>query len=180
MVEDALNRFKMAVTKAFEDSWSRPHIVNLKESKINLLRMIKKERKFIIIATDKNLGPAIMEIDYYIHRCLTDHLNDTDTYKVLSETEARQISVDNFRFICEYFIDNHKANITKQARDFFINNCIGHRDVNNDSHFMEGVTFPYFYMMPKVHKKPDWKTRPVVNGVASIMRPLSTWLDAML
>ena len=42
------------------------------------------------------------------------------------------------------------------------------------------VTFPYFYMVPKVHKKPDWKTRPVVSGVTSIICPLSIWFDAML
>ena len=124
MVEDALTRFKTSITKAFENSWSRPHIVNIEKRKVDLLRLIKKERKFIVIATDKTLGPAIMEIEYYIHRCLTDHLDDTDTYKVLSETEARQINVDNFRFICEHFIDDPKANLTKQARDFFINNCI--------------------------------------------------------
>ena len=42
------------------------------------------------------------------------------------------------------------------------------------------VMFLYFYMMPKVHKKLDWKTRPVVSGVTSIMRPLSIWLNAIL
>ena len=119
MVEDALTRFKTSITKAFENSWSRPHIVNIEKRKVDLLRLIKKERKFIVIATDKNLGPAIMEIEYYIHRCLTDHLDDTDTYKVLSETEARQINVDNFRFICEHFIDDPKANLTKQARELY-------------------------------------------------------------
>ena len=61
-----MNRFKVSITKAFENSWSRPHIVNLEEHKIDLLRLIKKERKFIVIATDKNLDPAIMEIEYYI------------------------------------------------------------------------------------------------------------------
>ena len=35
-------------------------------------------------------------------------------------------------------------------------------------------------MMPKVHKKPLWKRRPVVRSVTSIMRPLSIWLDAIL
>ena len=147
--------------------------MNLEKHKVDLLRLNKKERKFIVIATDKNLGPAIWEIEYYIHRCLTDHLDDTDTYEVLSDTEARQNNLDNFSFICEHFIDDPKANLTKQARDFFINNCIGFWDGDNDSQFMKGVTFPYFYMMPKVHKKPDWKTRPVVSGVISIMRPLN-------
>ena len=35
-------------------------------------------------------------------------------------------------------------------------------------------------MIPKVHKKSDWKTRPVASSVTSIMRPLSILLDAML
>ena len=41
MVEDALNRFKVSITKAFENSWSCPHIVNLEKYKIDLLRLIK-------------------------------------------------------------------------------------------------------------------------------------------
>ena len=35
IVEDALNRFKMSVTKAFERCWSRSHITNLEECKTN-------------------------------------------------------------------------------------------------------------------------------------------------
>ena len=150
--------FKVSIIKAFENSWSHPHIVNLKEHKIDLLRLIKRESKFIVIATDKNLDPAIMEIEHYIHHSLTDHFDDTDTYKVLSETEARQINVVNFRFIFEHFMDDLKANLTKQARDFCINNCIEFRDKDNDSQFMKEITFPYFYMMPKVHKKPHLMT----------------------
>ena len=55
--------------------------MNLEERKITLLKHIKEKRKCIVIATDKYLGPAIMEIDYYIQRCLTDHLDNTNTYK---------------------------------------------------------------------------------------------------
>ena len=93
-----------------------------------------------------------MEIEYYIYQYLTDHLDDIDTYQVLSETEARQINVDNFQFICEHFSNDLKANLNKQARDFFINNC----------------------------KKPYWKKGPVVSGVNSLMQPLSIWLYAMI
>ena len=35
-------------------------------------------------------------------------------------------------------------------------------------------------MMPKVHKKPDWKTRPVTSGVFSVLEPLSKYLDVQL
>ena len=180
LVEDALNRFKSAASTAFQKSWKKPHVYNLEKCKIDLLREIKKNRKYIIIATDKNLGPAIMEIDYYIYRCLTDHLDDKTTYKELSSTEAHLINYENFRFICKHFIDDKEAPITEQARKFFANNCLGFRNLDGSCCMKEGVSFPYFYMMPKMHKKPDWKTRPVVSGVTSPMRPLSIWLDCML
>ena len=73
-----------------------------------------------VIATDKNLGPAIMEIDYYIQRSLTDHLDKTHTYKELSEMDAQILNEENFRFICTHFIDDSKATLTNQARTFFI------------------------------------------------------------
>lgn len=40
--------------------------MNLEEKKITLLTRIKTEQKYIIVSIDKNLGLAIMEIDYYI------------------------------------------------------------------------------------------------------------------
>ena len=54
-IEDATNDFKEATTKAFEKSHRGPLIFNLEKSRI--------ERKLIITATDKNLGPAIMKIE---------------------------------------------------------------------------------------------------------------------
>ena len=122
-----------------------------------------------------------MEIDYYIQRSLTDHLDQTHTYKELSEMDARILIEENFRFICTYFIDDSKATLTNQAHTLIIRECLGFTDkttVITWKHW--NVTFPYFYMMPKVHKKPDWRTQPVVSGVTLIMRPLSIWLDAML
>ena len=38
----------------------------------------------------------------------------------------------------------------------------------------------YFYMMPKVHKKLYWKTRPVISGVSLVLEPLSKFLDLQL
>ena len=80
-----------------------------------MLSKIKKEQKIIVIATDKNLGPATIEIEYYIQRCLTDHLDQTNTYKELSEMEARILNEENYCFICTHFIDNSKATIPNEA-----------------------------------------------------------------
>jgi hypothetical protein len=74
-VEKAIDRFETTTTKAFEKSWKRAHIENLSQTKIDLLKKITTERKYIVVASDKNLGPCIIEIKQYINRCLTDHLN---------------------------------------------------------------------------------------------------------
>ena len=109
-----------------------------------------------------------MIIDYYIQRCLTDHLNQTNTYQELSEMNAGILNEDNFRFICAHFIDDSMATITNQARTFFIRECLGFTDKTTGITWKHrNITFPYFYMMPKIHKKPDWKTRPVVSRVTS-------------
>ena len=67
-IEAAVNRFESNCTPAFHNSWSRPFHPNLMKQQIQLLRQLKKERKFIVVATDKNLGPAIIELDQYIDR----------------------------------------------------------------------------------------------------------------
>jgi hypothetical protein len=50
---------------------------NLNPQQYWVLRTLKSDRCFIVVLTDKNLGPAIMERDEYIKRVLDDHLNDT-------------------------------------------------------------------------------------------------------
>ena len=57
-VELALNTYIKPVTIAFNNSWKQEHIVNLEERKTALLKSIKENRKFIVIATNKNLGPV--------------------------------------------------------------------------------------------------------------------------
>ena len=82
-IERAINNFETATKEAFRNSWKRPFIGNLEKKKIELLREIRKERKYIIVGADKNLGPCIIELDQYINKCLTVHLNSTTTYKEL-------------------------------------------------------------------------------------------------
>ena len=150
----------------------------MKKSIIVLLKKLKKDRKFIIIAADKNLGPCIMDIELYITRCLKDHLNKSDTYEEVTEMDALLIQEDNFRWICKRFIDTTNE-ISDFDRKFFKETLIGERDATNRQHLKERISFAYFYAMPKMHKNP-WATRPVVSGVSSVMEPLSKWLDVQL
>ena len=178
-VETAMNTFEEAAKKAFTKSWKHPHLENMEEKKIKLLKSIKEERKYIVIASDKNLGPCIIEIDRYINKCLDDHLNKTDTYQELLEIDARLLNEENYRFLCKHFIDDKHATLTDQAKTFFKNELLGFRDGKGIVYKKQSITFPYFYAMPKMHKTP-WASRPVVSGVCSVMKALSIWLDVQL
>ena len=49
------------------------NLTSLQKSQINLLR---SNRDFVILISDKNLGPAIMEREVYIKNILQEHLSD--------------------------------------------------------------------------------------------------------
>ena len=178
-IEKAINNFEESIKKAFQQSQKVPHVGNLDKAKIELLRIIRKERKYIIVAADKNLGPCILELEQYINRCLSDHLDKKATYQELSELDAVILNENNFRWICGTFIDKPPKVLSEEDRKFFIDSIHGKRDGLKRMHPKESLGIPYFYAMPKMHKKP-WALRPVVSGVSSVMESLSKWLDVQL
>ena len=95
-IETAIDNFKKACNTAFYSSRRWSHDLNLTITQVKLLCALQKERRFIAIATDKNLRPAILELDQYIKRVFVDHLNNTDTYREISTFEANSINNDNF------------------------------------------------------------------------------------
>jgi hypothetical protein len=158
-----------------------PPIFNLDKERIELLRQVKNERKCIIIsATDKNLGPAVMEIDQYIKGALKDYLDHTETYRELVKEEALLMNEANFRWICYQFIDFPPEELSKKDRKYFSKTLCGLKDTDGVTLLKEKIQLPYFYILPKVHKQPKWKTRPVVSGVSSVLKPLSKWVDIQL
>ncbi len=126
------------------------------------LNEFKHSREFIILPTDKNLGPAVMNRDDYITQVLKEHLL-TPTYLQLSPemaslriTQTKKLLIDAFQA--------HRHRLTKPETDFFT------RSFNNQHRN------PVFYGMPKIHKNPIL-LRPVVSCVNSFPSIFSTWLD---
>jgi hypothetical protein len=77
---------------------------------------LEGNKDFIILPTDKNLGPAIMERATYKRRCLQDHLLDCNSYKQLTPAEAAQIQseariqmADLIATYSEYLTTNEKT-----------------------------------------------------------------------
>ena len=182
IVEAAINDFeeKTNIIFAAERKKKLLSIFDVKRSSVDLIRAIKKDRKLVITASDKGLGPTIMEIDTYISRALEDHLNNQTNYKEVFETEAHMIKETNYRWICERFIDyRDPGTVTDKEQLFFQRSLCGLRNDDDITDMKLQLQLPYFYILPKVHKVP-WATRPVVSGVSSVLEPLSKWVDIQL
>jgi hypothetical protein len=61
---------------------------NLSLAALHELKQIKIEKKFMVVVTGKNLGPAILETPLYITRVLDDHLLNKTNYQELTKLKA--------------------------------------------------------------------------------------------
>jgi hypothetical protein len=173
-IETAMNDFQQATREAFKHSRRLTHEFNLPPKLIQDLRRLKKDRKFTVTGTDKNLGTAIMETSLYYRRALDDHLLNTTNYEEITADEAFEYDECNYRRILRSMVD--AFDIDAESKTFFTRTLCGERNSNGVVQRPSHIQLPYFYLLPKIHKKP-WKTRPVVSGVSSVNEPLSKWID---
>lgn len=82
---------------------------NLVPHQNSLLRTFQESQNILVVRTDKNLGPAIVDRTTYIHKVFTNHLSDQATYQSLSPLEADaaiwELSTKIFGFISEHHDD---------------------------------------------------------------------------
>jgi hypothetical protein len=133
--------------------------------------------ELVVFATDKNLGPAIMERKIYVERALTDHLMDASTYQQLSKLEFHaavvKISATFKRFMDKFFpTGGQRTTESHKLQQTFLNRSF---EAAADSE----NPFNYFYLLAKVHKTP-WKTRPIVSCSGSLLHGLGRWVDKEL
>ena len=179
-IENAINDFEEKTNTSFElvRKIKLLPIFNVKRSSIDLIRSIKKNRKLVITASDKGLGPTIMETSTYIRRAFDNHLNNPTNYSEIIEEDAHLINETNYRWICERFIDYREPDtVTDKEKLFFQRSLCGATADDLITDIWPELSLPYFYLLPKVHKSP-WATRPVVSGVSSVLEPLSRQLGA--
>ena len=139
---------------------------NLTPPQLRLLKSLTNNKDFIVVPSDKNLGPVILNRDTYVRKCLQNHLL-CDTYEQLDEQSAKSF-IEDTKNLLSNFLEEHA-------------DCISDDDKTYLYRYSDSVVdpFAYFYAMPKVHKKP-WHTRPIVSVSGSLLYGLGKWLDRQL
>jgi hypothetical protein len=126
------------------------------------------ERKDIVIKpTDKNLGPAILDIDWYIHQVMS-HLQDTHTYLKIQDWQQE-------------LTDKNIINKYKHLVQNIVNhNMLEHQPGNKLKAYLLSMTddfnIPPFYITPKVHKSPP-ASRPISASHSFFSTPLAHWVQ---
>jgi hypothetical protein len=119
----------------------------------------------MVVRTDKNLGPAIIERDSYIRTGLQEHLH-TETYRRLSKTAAKN-RIRDIRTKLEAFIEQFKNYMNPHDHTFL------------ERSMVVKDPYSYFYMTYKIHKNPT-TTRPIISVCGSLLHGLGQWLDKRL
>lgn len=136
------------------------HHLNQLHKAVNSLR---KNRNIVIKPADKNLGPVIMNADFYENLAYSI-LNDTATYQKLSNPPFTNFIFAKLRKILSFhsILHSHLANYLLQAQ--------------SDPSTKNAANF---YILPKMHKTPI-KGRPIVSCCGFVTYYASIWLDKML
>ena len=160
-IEHHLSLFETHLKQAV-DSIPKTKKYNLSHEQRQIIYTLQNNPNFIIMPSDKNLGPAIMNRPDYIKQALTEHLL-TDAYQNLKTEDAHE-KTKHTRNLLKSLYRKNKTILSKPEQLFF------------ERSFMSQHRLPMFYLIPKVHKTP-LKFRPVVSCVNSFNAIFSTWLD---
>jgi len=69
---------------------------NLLPHQWHCLEILCSSCDHVVCHTDKNLGPALLEHNRYLHFAFANHLLDCDTYRELTKAQAEQMMEESF------------------------------------------------------------------------------------
>jgi hypothetical protein len=132
------------------------------------LNMLLENPKTLVITADKNLGYAIVNIDWYHQRCL-DHL-ESKSYNNVSQNflqnDDGQTSINTIYDELKDLIDKYETSLYKEEMKWILLKP-------------KNISPMKFYITAKIHKQPI-KGRPIVPSMTWITHHLSEWIANQL
>ncbi len=134
---------------------------NLSETQISVLNRFCREKPFMIVPCDKNIGFALIKKNLYIDLALEHIMGNEITYKRLNKNPLKDTIDSIKKEILSLFNAGH---ISKQLFDKFkFDNC----------------KLGKFKLMPKIHKS-KFGIRPIVSSINHPTEVISFILDTIL
>jgi hypothetical protein len=127
---------------------------NFTPSQQHILSESSKRQDLIVLPTDKNLGPCVIEKKLHIAQALKEHLLQTKNYKPLSQ-EAAMIELQNQKEAFLAICFKCKRTLSTRAEQTYFERAMTEEHLN-------AARVPQFYGTFKVHKV-DKKMRPVIS-----------------
>ncbi|KZS06494.1 Uncharacterized protein APZ42_030036 [Daphnia magna] len=143
---------------------------NLLPRQRHLLQFFRHSSRFLVIPSDKNLGPVVLERATYIQRALHDHLLDETTYRRLDEPAALSLAATTQSLIENWIGESRGHGVLSEQDMLYLHRQLEHA---------QDQPFAYFYLLAKIHKTP-WATRPIVSVCGSITEGLAKWVHQEL
>ena len=170
-----IKTFLRSIRKLFP---KRHGFANLLPIQTAAFKYLKTSSDLIVLKSDKNLGPVVMDRTKYLHHAYVDHLDDQSTYRELTESQAIT-RVKTIKKILFRFLDRYFPILDKKVHPDRIYLERAYKQANDDAQQKQCLPISTFYLLAKIHKHP-LKTRPIVSVSGSILFGLGKWVDYIL
>ena len=141
--------------------------INFSHEERDGLRKIKEDPSVRVLATDNNLGPALLSTEWVEQETLK-HLNDTKTYS--------KVTADDWTYRCLKVIETREKLVNSYSH-FLPPNSLKFLCSIDD--LPRSIDPAKFYIIPKIHKSPI-AGRPIAASHSYITRPISIFVEELV